>query len=311
MMKYSIKNKPFIALALLLASCSSNNVDEAGLNAEVQKVIITAGDFLDDENPSASRTNIDPSKGFSWAEKDTIGIFPARGDQLPFAMASGAGTDVAVISGGSWGLKTSEDYASYYPFSRQNYFTDRSNIPFSYVGQVQTGDDSTAHLGAFDLMKADNAQANGSNLNFDFEHLSCVLKLKVTVPYAGTYSSVTLLADDAVFATQVKLDLTQTPAQVTNVETSKTISLALKDFTTTADSYQAVLYMMSAPFDLAKKNITLKLRSANGYTYSCTKTLSKAYVASMLYTINFNSLQKDSTPTIGIGGEFETSDSEM
>lgn len=311
MKKYSVWNKVLVAGALFFSACSTDTVNEADGGMEVQRLIISADDFIDDESSLSSRTNVDPSRGFSWAANDTIGIFPERGDQLPFAMASGEGTDVATITGGSWGLKTSEEYAAYYPFSRQNYFTDRGNIYFSYVGQVQTADNSTAHLGAFDLMAADNAESNGSSLNFHFTHLSCIVKLKITVPYAGAYSSLTLNADEDVFATKVKLNLEESPSQLSEVEKSKSVSLGLTDFTTPSDNYLAIAYMMCSPFNLANKSITLKLKSANGYTYSCTKTLSKAYVASMLYTINFSSLTKDNTPSIGIGGEFETSDEEM
>lgn len=311
MNKYRVVVGAIIALMLLLPACSSNDVDEFLIKGEVLNLIIRAENFVTDEEQSLSRTNIDPSKGFSWAEKDSIGIFPESGAQLPFAMTSGAGTNVATISGGSWGLKTSEKYASYYPFSKQNYFTDRGNIYFSYMGQKQTGDNSTAHLGAYDLMAADNAEANGDNLNFNFNHLSCVLRLYVTIPNAGTYSSLTLSADEAAFASKVKLDLTKTPAQLSKEETVKSVSLALDGLTTTSDNYTATLFLMSSPFDLAGKTITLKLKSANGYVYSGAMTPSKAYVAQMMYNMRFTSLTKESTPPIGIGGEFETSEEKM
>ena len=311
MKKFYVTSKVAIALALLLPACSSGQEDEMVLGDTICKLIITAEEFVNDDNQKGSRTNIDPTKGFSWAEKDTIGIFPERGDQLPFEMSSGAGTNVATISGGSWGLKTSEGYAAYYPFSRQNYFTDRGNMHFSYVGQEQTGDNSTAHLGAFDLMAADNAESNGTSLNFNFKHLGCILRMYVNIPNAGTYSSLALSAEEAAFAKEVKLDLSKSSAEVTHLESSKSISLSLDGFTSPSDNYTATFYLMSVPFDLAGKTITLKLKAANGYVYSGTMTPSKAYVAQMMYNMRFNSLTQDSNPPIGIGGEFETSDSEM
>ena len=241
MKMYSIRSYAFVALLYMLAACSSNDVDEPVHNGEVQKIIISVRDYMDGDGLLGSRTYFNPSgNSYSWMATDTIGIFPEKGEQLPFVMNSVAGTSTATISGGSWGLKTTEEYAAYYPFSRQNYFTDRGNILFSYTGQVQTGigdDDETvtAHLGAFDLMAADNATTNGESLHFDFKHLGCIFNLKITVPYAGTYSSVTLTFDEAVFVTKVNLDLTQTTAQVTTVETSKSISVGLKDFTTPSD----------------------------------------------------------------------------
>lgn len=312
MRMFCIRRHVFIALALMLTGCSSNNVEEVVYNGEVQKIIVSVKDYDIDDSSLESRTFFDSSdNSFSWLADDMIGIFPENGAQLPFAMSSGAGTSTATISGGSWGLKASEKYAAYYPFSKQNYFTDRSNIHFSYEGQEQTGNNSTVHLGTFDLMAADNAQANGDNLHFEFKHLGCIFNLKVTVPYAGTYSSVALTADEALFETEVNLDLTQKEAQVKAVKKSKSVTLILKEFTTPSDNYLANLYLMCSPCDLKGKTIKLKLKSANGYTYSCDKTLSKVYMAGNRYGFTFNSLTQDSNPPIGIGGEFETSESEM
>lgn len=312
MKKYSIRINAFVALALMLASCSANDVEDIVQNGDIQKITVSVKDYGMDNYSQESRTYFNPSgNSFSWLADDVIGIFPENGAQLPFAMSSGAGTSTATITGGSWGLKATEEYAAYYPFSKQNYFTDRGNIHFNYVGQEQTGDNSTMHLGMFDLMAADNAQANGDNLHFEFKHLGCIFNLKVTIPFAGTYSSVTLTADEALFASEVKLDLTQAKAQVSAVEMSKTMTLALTDFTTPTDNYKANLYLMCSPCDLQGKTIKLKLKSANGYTYSCDKTFSNIYTAGKRYGFTFNSLTKDNNPSIGIGGEFETSEEEM
>ena len=311
MKRFYVASRVAMALVLLLPACSSSQEGEIVVGDTICKLIITAEEFVTDEKHVESRTNIDPTRGFSWALKDTIGIFPEKGDQLPFEMSSGAGTNVATISGGSWWLKISEGYAAYYPFSRQNYFTDRGNIHFSYVGQEQIGDNTTTHLGAFDLMAADNAESNGTSLNFNFNHLGCILRMYVNIPNAGTYSLLSLTAEEAAFAKEVKLDLSKTSAELTHVESSKSISLSLNGFTSPSDNYTATFFLMSAPFDLAGKTITLKLKAANGYIYTGTMTPSKAYVAQMMYNMRFNSLTLDSNPPIGIGGEFETSDSEM
>lgn len=301
-----------LAFASFMTSCSSNDViNEAYEANEVRKIWVSAKNIATDDSET-SRTAIDWTNGFSWNAGDSIGIFPTQGAQLPFAITeSGAGTSKAAISGGSWGLKLTTQYAAYYPFDKQNYFSDRNSILFDYTGQVQTGFDETAHLGKYDLMAAKNAVAQNDILNFEFSHIGCFLKIHATIPAAGTYSSLSLEADEPAFSSVINLDLTGTDIEITPVEKVSSIKLRLKEFTTTSDNQTVLFCMACAPFDLAGETVTLKLFSANGYTYTGTVTPSKAYTSSTAYNMRFGTLTKSSTPSVGIGGEFETSESEM
>lgn len=72
---------------------------------EPHEVMFSVKNFERDEQ---SRTHLEVNENgaiFTWAENDTLGIFPSQGDQVTFAMQTGAGTANAVFSGGSWELK--------------------------------------------------------------------------------------------------------------------------------------------------------------------------------------------------------------
>ena len=100
-----MKNASFVYLLgiLLLTACSKETGES--FTDEVKHIVISAQDF---KYEADSRTNLDiTSSGavFSWAEKDTVGIFPNDGAQVYFPMEEGAGTKTANFTGGGWALK--------------------------------------------------------------------------------------------------------------------------------------------------------------------------------------------------------------
>jgi len=73
-----------------------------------------------------------------FTNNDTLGIFPASGDQIPFPLSEISGkTQTFVFYGKGWDLKKTMNYYSYFPFSRKNY-KDSLNIrhvEYSFIGQ--------------------------------------------------------------------------------------------------------------------------------------------------------------------------------
>lgn len=98
------------SMAVCMGACSHNyeelsNGEEEIPGVEPHEVMFSVKNFERDEH---SRTHLEVNENgaiFTWAENDTLGIFPSQGDQVTFAMQTGAGTANAVFSGGSWELK--------------------------------------------------------------------------------------------------------------------------------------------------------------------------------------------------------------
>ena len=160
---------------------------------ELREVIASADNFIP-EADSRAFSFVNNEVAFSWADGDTIGIFPNEGAQayLPILVGN-EGSNSASFTGGGWALKASSTYASYYPFIG-DFYMKQTEIPVNYVGQKQSGNASMAHLSAFDYMAASASTPSSGRVNFNFKHLGAFVQLKITMPQGGTLSSVTLSA---------------------------------------------------------------------------------------------------------------------
>jgi len=201
---------------------------------------------------------------FTWTPGDRVGILPDQGAQVWFEIPTPEEgeepTNVAAFDGGAWALKPTSDYAAYYPFVK-DFDLDRTAVPVSYTGQAQTGNGSTAHLGAFDYQGARPSTTNGAGgVSFDFDHVGALVLLQFTVPTGGTQlTGVTLSADDAAFTTAGTYNLTSTEGfPITPTGTAESMTIGL-DYTTTADDETVTLYFMCAPIDLSGKKVSVSV----------------------------------------------------
>lgn len=241
---------PIGAVAFLLAFTACTEELTEVQSSTLKQIVMTAIDF---ETEDGSRTNFQITSAgaeFSWAANDTVGIFPNEGAQAYFPMISGAGTKSASFTGGGWALKDASTYAAYYPFIG-DFYLNKNAIPVDFTGQVQTGDASTAHLGAYDYMAAIPAVPKNGNVNFAFKHLGALVQLKLTVPQPATLTSVKLVAETEVFVVKGTVDVMTATPNITPKTTNKTIKLNLQNVATTEKNQVITLYMMISPADLS------------------------------------------------------------
>ena len=270
----------FALSVLFLSACTS---DLGNVTEETGKIVFKAEDFKYETQSRTSFDITDEGAKFTWSEKDTVGIFPDQGSQVYFSMAAGSGTNTASFDGGGWALKSSSTYAAYYPFKGDIYL-DKTAIPVSYVGQKQVGNNSTAHLGAYDYMAAVASTPENGNVNFNFKHLGALVRLNIPIHEAGTLYSVTLHSDQEVFVTKASVDLTATPLKVTPVEKSDQYKIGLNGFTLSESNQTATVYFMLSPIDLSEKNVDILIKSDHG-DYQA-EFSGKNFKEGMAYTIN-------------------------
>lgn len=214
----------------------------------------------------ATRTNIDASTlSFTWAEDDVIGIFPEVGDQVYFPMTEGAGTKVAAFDGGGWALRSNRSYSAYYPFSAGNYLVHPyTALPFSYAGQRQTANNSTAHLGAYDFMAASAATPESGNVTFQFAHLNSLMYLTFTCPVAETFSDLTLSSNEAIFVEETNVNIST--AVSTPTKKSKTMTMALGNISVEAGETLG-LWIAAAPQNMSGKTLAVTIITNAGTKY--------------------------------------------
>lgn len=283
-----------------LVSCTVESPFESETESEflpgaTEQVKVSVKDFIisDLDNPEETKTNLIFGGGaldFTWAETDTIGIFPnSAKTQIPFPMAAGVGTKNALFDGGGWFVEGGASYLAYYPFDGRMYHKNYTvNANFNNI--IQRGNNSTDHLGAVDYMGVRAVGSNDKNISFAFDHLCSVLIFRMTVPKATTYTKLSLETNQRIFVKRGGINLLAALLGISPIETSKTYSIGLSGIKTNAPNVQITVYVPLAPIDLSGKNVTLRLTGPN-VNYSTTFQLNKAFEAGHAYqkTITFSS----------------------
>lgn len=263
---------------LLLQGCMSGGISVD--TPEQIKMSFAADGIIDDE--PCTKTALDGTR-FLWSAQDTVGVYPGTGAQVFFSLASGAECSSASFDGGGWDFKESATYYSYYPFIGDIYL-DRTRIPVSFLGQEQNGVDNFDHFGFYDFMYADAATKENGRIHFSYHHFSCILRVMATLP-AGTYTQLTVKAPEPVFVENGYYDLTSAAPAIIPVKSSDTLALDLKNLHLTGSSNSCEMYVVSAPFDLAGKEIVLTLTDNTGDKIQCAYRISKAYVSGTRYKL--------------------------
>ena len=298
-----------------IASCSNHEEDAVPMtiapdNVVIKEITVTTSDYLYDESGvTRGLTYTDGRVPFAWSITDTLGIFPNKGDQMPFSMENGVGTTYAKIDGGGWALKNTATYMAYSPFNRKNYFRDRHHVLLDYTGQVENGIANADHLGAYDFQASNATMAVNDKLDFQMERLSCILIFRLTVPQAGIYKRIKLSADNEIFTTEAELSLDNSYS-TTPKKRAKSVTLGLENVRTTEDNQVCDFLMMLYPVDMTGQSVTVSLLGANGYEYKATKTLGSNYSARSVKRVSFT-LVIDDSANVGIGGEFEEKEEKM
>ena len=285
-MKKFVYNILCVVVLSLLASC----VDQQLETIVLKEVKATICDF-EYEPENASRTSYSfGESGYEakWTDGDVLGIYPVGGDQVAFPISDGTGSSDAVFNGGTWALKGDCAYAAYYPFSAANYTIPEDQIPVTYVGQTQIGNNTFNHFSSYDYLasKATNPDSEG-NVSLKMKHLGSFFLLKLTIPKAGTYTKLALVSDNKEFIVHGTLDLTKEEPSITPTSTSKSIIINLKDVTLAKDNEQLTVNLMMAPKDLSESNIAIKITDKNGNMYTTASDqhiTGKEYVANKTYS---------------------------
>lgn len=274
-----------MAILSLLASCVEQQFEPVA----IKEVKATICDFdYEPENEARTSYSLGES-GYEakWTDGDVLGIYPVGGDQVAFPISDGTGASEAVFDGGAWALKSSYAYAAYYPFSEGNYTIPEDQIPLTYAGQTQVGNNTFTHFSSYDYLasKATHPDSDG-NVSLKMKHVGCFFMLKLTMPKAGTFTKLALTSDNKEFTTQGTLDLTREAPSITPTSTSKTISINLKEVTLAKENEVLTVNLMVAPKDLSGSNITIKVTDNKGNTYTTNDEhiIGKEYVANKTYS---------------------------
>lgn len=252
-----------------MSSCSNDNELTSDKSEYVTSVRVTVEDFLPESPATRTSYTVDASGfNFHWADGDALGIYPVGGDQVKFPISQGDGSASASFDGGAWKLRSTYQYAAYYPFSADNYTIDQKALPVRFTGQTQNGNGSTAHLGAYDYLAcAATSPSAGGGVDLTMKHLGAFVRLQLTMPKADTFSSVVLESDGAKFVTSGTFDLTAETPAITPTATSSSYTINLTNVATTEKDQVVTVYAIVAPANLSTSQITVTVHGAGQATY--------------------------------------------
>lgn len=258
-----------ITAAMMLLSCSQDEADNKSWRADDARIAAKAADFeaTTGFTSPATRTALTPTdKGlaFTWSEGDILGVFSkTESQQIPVYMSGGADSKDATFSSKGFQLVAGEQYMAYYPIV--NEVTAAPIIPVDYTGQTQDGNGSYAHLASHDYMVSDAVTPTATNVaDFTMHHVGAILRLRITMPKADSYSSVVLSAtSDKAFTTKAKLNLFGTEL-IEPTEQASTMTLNLTNAATTDADKVLTVWAMVLPTDLSSETVTVTVKSATG-----------------------------------------------
>lgn len=260
-----------IVAGLMLCACNGNE-DIISESSEFIKGINVSIEDANYDLGLSTRSSyvVDPARGFisSWTEGDTLGIYPIGGDQVAFPISEGEGSKTAKFDGGAWALRSSFQYAAYYPFNRKNYYVSEKEIPVTYTGQTQTANNSTTHLAAYDYLAAAATSPNSEgNVNLSMKRLGCFARFQIPIKVSGTYTEFRISTSEASLTAEGTVDLQAATPSITPKTTVSSLSVTLNNIVV-ENGETLVVYAMLAPADLNNQTLTLTLKNvANKYYY--------------------------------------------
>lgn len=260
----------FLSIASLFLCCACTSENDLFSSAEFVKIInVNVSEFTQETTTRTSYIVDNTGFHFSWAEGDALGIYPIGGDQVKFPISCNQNSNSAAFDGGAWALRSTFQYAAYYPFSSSNYKNAQTSLPVNYRSQSQDGNGSTKHLSAYDYLAcAASLPDEGGNVNLQMEHLGAFIRLQLTMPQADTFSSIVLTSDNVPFTTTGIFDLTAETPSITAKSTSQSFTINLTNLTTTIAGEVITIYAMMAPADLSTSGIKVTVHGKNKTTYA-------------------------------------------
>lgn len=271
-----MKRIPFIILCFTSFVFSSCNRDDivSKTDSYVKSIIVTAEDFEAGELGTRSNYYVDADGfHFTWAEGDTVGIYPIGADQVAFPLSSGDGNQSALFDGGAWALRSTYSYAAYFPFSVENYKKRETAIPVSFLGQSQNGNGSLSNLGKYDFQASTASKPDqDGNVSITLKHLGCFVRVQLTMPVADTFTSLTLSSSKGKFVTNGTFDLSADTPAITSTQTSSSMTVTLKNVSTTEANQSLTVYLMSGASDLSTSTITATVAGVKNPSYTATFT---------------------------------------
>lgn len=287
----------YTAMILLFAGCASD--DPVGLSeANVHQGVygyMPSYEYGDKEDGSITRVTLtvgESGLSFAWNAGDVINVIgEINGNQQSTthcAMPStSSGSLRTSFDGGAFTLNPNAVYYSYYPYDQ--YTDGYSNRLITLKAQTQTGNNSTAHLGAKNYMVAPKVTTNElSSCLFHFTNVLSPCRFTLTLPATAVGKAVSELTvtrygdNNLYFPTRITENFSglnsadgeniQAKGMTYNEDSNADYKLCKQslDFTdcTISSDHTLVAWMMLFPKDHSTGRYHVNVRCSDGTVYA-------------------------------------------
>ena len=201
-------------------------------------------------------------------------------------------------SGAGWYLALNESYSATSPYMKTYQREQETALSVTYRGEVQTGNDNTEHLTAYDYMTSKVVVADNT-LYYPFVHHGCMLRIVYSQPSTTTKCSLILKLKEKRFTTDAKMNVVS--QVLTPVNSTDSMKLDIENLEL-ANGEDVIAYMMMYPVDLTNDTIAIKVVD-NSQTIWERKVTGTKFVSGKLYQIDASS-EMDSNVS-DVGGQVE------
>ncbi len=276
-----------VSAVLLCCSCQENNYIETPVLVDaspdefVRSICFSVDAFDTEDGAITSKSTYDASGNFYFDATDTVGVFPAKGNQVYFEIEGEyVGKRSVEFDGGGWALKDSYSYWSYYPIVG-DFYLDKTYIPVEYFDLTQDGNGGINHISPLDFLYTDQCKVVNGELSFRYHHLNSILRPRVTLP-AGTYSKIVIQAESDVFVLRGYYDLTADTPAITGTDFSDHLTLNLENASFSTET-AFVGNLITAPVDISNMPLKVIIFSGDSPKYYYTYQRSSALNAGIPY----------------------------
>ena len=214
---------------------------------------------------SAASYTFDINKGisFSWQYDDVIGVYTTKGTRIKhWALDVSDGGKAATFSSYGWSLVEKRKYYLYYPYN-DSYFkndTPITNLPITFDGQMQSGNNSLSHIATYDYMIGEGITDDNS-ADFKLNHLCSVIRIEYVSPKSAVYTNVALRTTDNVFCRTAEMNLETQSINPTGKDSYASLRL---DRIEVEEGETLVAYLVVAPLDLTGWDVKLAIATEDG-----------------------------------------------
>ena len=214
---------------------------------------------------SAASYTFDINKGisFSWQYDDVIGVYTTKGTRIKhWALDVSDGGKAATFSSYGWSLVEKRKYYLYYPYN-DSYFkndTPITNLPITFDGQMQSGNNSLSHIATYDYMIGEGITDDNS-ADFKLNHLCSVIRIEYASPKSAVYTNVALRTTDNVFCRTAEMNLETQSINPTGKDSYAGLRL---DRIEVEEGDTLVAYLVVAPLDLTGWDVKLAIATEDG-----------------------------------------------